>query len=91
MKPSLSSGLRIMRQVKTAVRQGYAWPGGYAFVGVATDGACLCHRCLKSEFKLIARATLSGDRSGWSVIGVQTAETMEESETCAHCNGDVAA
>ena len=41
----------IVEQVKQAIREPYAWPGGYPVYVVCSDGAMLCTTCAKDNFK----------------------------------------
>jgi hypothetical protein len=75
----------IIRDIKLAARNRYAWPGGYPLILVMTDGACLCTTCARTEFKLIARATRDNDDSGWGCAGVEIYWEGPDM-TCAHCN-----
>jgi hypothetical protein len=52
------------------------------------DGAVLCHVCAKSEFKLIASATIKNERGGWKCEAVTT---YMEGPTiyCDHCNAPI--
>ena len=49
--------IAILRQVKQAIRQPYAWPGGYPLYVVMADGEALSIEAARSEFKLVAYAT----------------------------------
>ena len=68
-------------------RERYAWPGGYELFAVCEDGAVLCKDCCRAEYATIARNAHPG--SGWRLIGLDTAETLEEPETCAHCSATI--
>ena len=78
----------IIRQVKLAARNRFAWPGGYPLVVVMTDGECLCVDCAKSEFARIGRATRDDDRGGWAAAGVQI-HWEGEPEICCNCNAEI--
>lgn len=76
---------RKLESVKSVIRNPYAWPGGYPRFVVMSDGEALCPACAKSEFRLIARATIDVDRSGWAAEGDSI--NWEDGELyCAHCN-----
>lgn len=82
---------RIMASVKEAIRQPYAWPGGYLKVVVLGDGALLCPKCARAEYKQIVWATMHGLKTGWEAIAVQLhyedpSSPEDAPETCAHCN-----
>jgi hypothetical protein len=73
------------RQLRAAVRQAYAWPGGYEIAFVCVDGEYLCRACVLANWRLVSNSVRSQDRSGWRVIGIETADNFENHETCAHC------
>lgn len=75
-----------LRQV---IRDKFAWPGGYAFYGVTSDGACLCCECMRSEYRSIAYARRHQLSDGWRVVAVDTTDWCEERTVCDHCNADI--
>lgn len=83
-----SSINEITKQVKFAVRERYAWPGGYPFIGITNDGAVLCADCMKAEFSQVIRSTRQGLRDGWGIDGVTILECGEV-EWCGHCNREL--
>lgn len=75
-------------RLKRAIRDGYAWPGGYAIVGITSDGECLCARCMRSEYPQIHAARRWQLSDGWRVVGLALVGADLEpdaGETCAHC------
>lgn len=76
---------RVLEQVKNAIHNPFAWPGGYPVYTVLSDGEMLCPDCARKEYRLIARATLNKDRSDWQAAG---ADILYEgsADYCAHCN-----
>lgn len=81
----------ILQQVKSAIREPYAWPGGYPVHVVLADGAMLCKDCARTEYRQIARATRHGLRDGWRAAGSLILwETTDGPETCAHCGAVLA-
>ena len=73
----------ILQQVKNAIRQPYAWPGGYPVYTILSEGEMLCAQCARENFKLIADSTRKNMRDGWQAIG---ADVFYEGEySCAHC------
>jgi hypothetical protein len=73
-----------LKDVKQAIRQPYAWPGGYPLHIVMGDGGCLCCDCAKQKFRQIARSTIQGQRDGWNVAGVMI--NWEDVDlSCDHC------
>jgi len=78
----------VIREVKLAAREKFAWPGGYPLVVVMTDGACLCCDCARQNFAQIGRATRDGLRDGWAAAGVD-AHMQGAPEICAHCGVEI--
>jgi hypothetical protein len=78
---------KVLADVKYAIRQGYAWPGGYRLNVILYDGSLLCRRCAYDNFSLIARATLN-DRGGWQAIGTGI-HWEGDNERCAECYCDL--
>lgn len=75
--------VEILAAVKNAIREPYAWPGGYPRYIVMADGAALSVEAAKAEFPSICRSTLRGDRDGWRAADV--AINWEDGElTCDH-------
>lgn len=79
--------LGILRDVKDAIRNPYAWPGGYPKTAICNDGGLLCSDCLKKEFTLICHSTLTQARDGWRVDAVDI--IWEGGNHCDHCNACV--
>ena len=75
---------QILEQVKRAIRQPYAWPGGYPVYTILTDGTLLCRTCARENFKLIAHSTKTQSRDGWQAAGADV--LWEGEEFCGHCN-----
>jgi hypothetical protein len=78
--------IEILKRVKEAIRQPCAWPGGYPQYIVMADGEALSIAAARSEFGLIARATLFSERRDcWRAEGVQV--NWEDTQLyCAHTN-----
>jgi hypothetical protein len=75
---------QVLQQIKHAIRNPYAWPGGYPVYVVMADGELICAQCARAEYKQIARATLQGYSDGWKAAG---AEVLWENDVqCCHCN-----
>ena len=47
---------RVNAAIKDAIRNKYAWPGGYPLYLLTADGCALCVECGRKEFKQIAYA-----------------------------------
>ena len=76
--------LGIMRDVKDAIRQPFAWPGGYPKSAICDDGGLLCPSCLKSNYASVAHDTVKGWDTGWRVVAVDIC--WEGGNHCNHCN-----
>jgi hypothetical protein len=73
-------------QVREAIRNPYAWPGGYPVYVVLCDGARLCPQCARNNYRLISEQTHNPALDcGWGAIG---AEVFWEGadDYCADCN-----
>jgi hypothetical protein len=84
MKTSIKQSAPILRQVKDAIRTGYAWPGGYPLSVICNDGEALCTDCARKEWRNIAHDTVKGWRTGWDVAGVQV--LWEGGNHCDQCS-----
>ena len=74
----------VIESVKRAIREPYAWPGGYPVYTVMYDGELLCPDCARAEFRQIVRDTRL-HVGCWQARG---AEVLWESDTapmCCHC------
>lgn len=80
--------MRNFQSVKNAIRDKYAWPGGYPMYLIMSDGEALCVDCGRSEYKLICRATIQRDLSGWSAVAADI--NYEDNDLfCAHCSAKI--
>jgi hypothetical protein len=77
------SRIETLRAVKQAIRQPYAWPGGYPLYILTTDGAALSCDAARREWRQIAYATLHGLRDGWQALGVDV-NWEDTALYCAH-------
>lgn len=75
-----------LEEVKQAIREPYAWPGGYEKVFLATDGEALCMTCAHENFKEIVYAHKYDDfHGGWLMSAVFI--NWEDTDLyCSHCN-----
>ena len=65
------------------IREPYAWPGMYEKIAITDDRGVLCHACVKSELRQIARS-YKGD--GWHVVACDIVEYYDEELLyCDHC------
>jgi hypothetical protein len=74
----------IPQSVKDAIRNPYAFPGGYPKYIICDDGAALCCDCAKKEFAQIAHDTVKGYHTGFDVAGADI--NWEDSDLyCDNC------
>lgn len=71
-------------QFGRALKQPYAWPGGYPTYFVACDGEAFCHRCAKENGKAIVEALRSPVGNAWAVVG-QEINWEDATLYCVHC------
>lgn len=81
-------GLTPREVTKLILNNPYAWPGGYAMMGVTRDGALLCPRCIRENLREIVSDLRDGYNSGWTIVGYLHAGEVDrpEDEYCAHCD-----
>ncbi len=72
----------ILREVKQAIREPWAWPGGYPKFLIMSDGEALSIKAARQCWREIVWATLHRERSGWQAIGVDI--NWEAVLMCAH-------
>jgi len=77
--------MRALDQVKRAIREPHAFPGGYPVYVIMADGALLCGNCARAEYRQIVRATKGGFRDGWKALGAQVYWEGPAIQ-CAHCS-----
>jgi hypothetical protein len=79
---------KAIRQVKTAARDRFAWPGGYPLFIVMSDGGAVCPTCARENFTRIARSTRDAARDGWDAVGADI--NWEDSDlVCDHCGAAI--
>jgi hypothetical protein len=73
----------ILASVKHAIRNRYAWPGGYPLYVVMADGEALSCEAAKENWRAICSATICGSRDGWQAAGADI--NYEDGDLyCAH-------
>ena len=72
--------------LKTAIRQGLAWPGGYPLSAITFDGSALCMDCCRKNWRSVAHESMikGWERCGWGVTAVEV--LWEGGSYCAHCS-----
>ena len=63
------------------IRKPYTFPGSYEKIAITDDGGVLCHKCVKSELRQIARS-YKGD--GWHVVDCDIVESYNGAQL--HCD-----
>jgi hypothetical protein len=82
-KESTMTAAKTLASVKRAIREPYAWPGGYPLFIVMADGDALSTQSARENWTAIVHSTLTGSRDGWAAAGVEV--NWEDGElTCAH-------
>jgi len=76
---------RNLSKIKEAVRQKYAWPGGYPMsFYFFQGGGVFCADCVRRDWRSIADQTLHPERDcGWGVAGVEV--QWEDGSPCEKC------
>lgn len=93
LPPLRANYARIVRDVandnaalKAAIRQHYAWPGGYELFGICNDGGILCCGCMREEYHQIAYSRKHKINDGWRVVAIGCAAEYDSLIQCDHCN-----
>jgi hypothetical protein len=71
-----------INKLKYAIRNKYAWPGGYEFFGICSDGGTLCPDCMKENFRPIIWSIKNKVNDGWKVDTIDCAVSLESEEYC---------
>ena len=79
---------KTLQAVKQAIRQPYAFPGGYPLYIVCVDGEALCIKCTLDNYKSVAQDTIWDNRDSWHVAGVDI-NWENPSLPCAHCEENI--
>lgn len=71
--------------VKYIAKRGHTLIGGYPIFAITTDGGCLCHQCVKDNYRIIRESQRDNCNDGWEV---ETIDTNWESTDlhCDNCN-----
>jgi hypothetical protein len=93
---SVFRDIKTTQQLKATMRQKYAWPGGYEIAYFTSDGALLCHDCVRRHLRSVLWSIHNQCSDGWRVIGAGYEATPaperhieQEDDTtsyCAHCS-----
>jgi len=79
----MTSPIRILASVKQAIRDKYAWPGGYPLYILMSDGEALSVAAARDNFRQICASTLCHSCDGWQAAGVDV-NWDDEALYCAH-------
>ncbi len=80
---AINEAAAVLSQVKRALRDKYAWPGGYPLYVVMADGEALDTEAAREEWHNIVYSTLGGLCDGWRAAGADI--NWEDGELyCAH-------
>ena len=77
---------KILASVKRAIREPYAWPGGYPMYIVMSDGEALSTQSARENWASIVHSTLTGSRDGWAAAGAEI--NWEDNELCCAHSGE---
>lgn len=76
-----------VKQIKEALRNPYAWPGGYTMRLCMADGECLCRSCALANLPELYRAAIAGNpRDSWAIMA-HDVRWEGPADYCAHCGG----
>lgn len=78
----------ILTQVKQAIREPYAWPGGYPVYTVMADGELLCADCARQNYRQIVGDTLARFGGSWRAAGAGV-KWEGPVEHCCNCGKDL--
>ena len=79
-----NSTIKTVADLKGTIRAADRAFGGTDLVLFVDDGAELCSKCARSEFRQIAEAVRDNDNNGWRVTGAAMDNELEPCE-CSHC------
>ena len=74
---------QVLRDVKQAIREPYAWPGGYPKYVLMHDGEALSVESARENWHSICDSTINRQNDGWRAVGVDI--NWEDPDLfCAH-------
>ncbi len=73
------------KDIKKLIRQKFAWPGGYEIFFITSDGAVLCAKCARENWRQVCWAVRHNDNSGWKIEGYDLDCNLNEAVMCDHC------
>ena len=75
--------------IRAAIRQKFAWPGGYALFGICSDGGVLCADCMRREYRQVAHSVRHKVNDGWQVCLIDCAANVDTRTDCDHCGKNI--
>jgi hypothetical protein len=73
--------------IRATLRAGpYTSFGGYALAFLTSDGAALCFKCVRENYRQVSESTREGWNDGWNVAGLLCEADSDSECTCEHCN-----
>ena len=79
-----NSKIKTVADLKGTIRAADRTFGATDLVLFTDDGAELCSKCARSEFRQIAEAVRDNDNNGWHVVSAAMDDTLDSCE-CSHC------
>lgn len=73
------------RETKDAIRNPYAFPGGYPKYLILDDGAALCMSCARTEWPQVCDSLRRNVADGWRADAVDI-NWEDPDMQCAHCS-----
>jgi hypothetical protein len=77
--------------LRKAIRDKYAWPGGYDMVFITRDGGVLCADCVRTEYHQVAYERKHNISCGWNVEAIDHGGNTDGSLPCDHCSKELGA
>jgi hypothetical protein len=72
-------------EAKKAIREKFAWPGGYEMYLVMSDSGVVCMACARKEWRSIAYSMHYNLSDGWRAESIGVTCNDEDIVTCDHC------
>lgn len=83
-----SHKVRSVFELKAAMRSSAMSFGGYSAHYLTDDGATLCDRCVRDNFRLVADAIQTKTNNGWRVVAIGMDNEVVDMH-CEHCNAPI--
>lgn len=71
--------------IRAAIRARYTFPGSYEIFGIANDGECLCTKCMRENYYLIAWSVRHRVNDGWRIVAIDATCNVDGPIDCANC------